>query len=153
MDSTDILIIGLVIIGIVAYLLYRYNRKVSKQMYQAQDMIAQNTVTTQIFVIDKKKAKPTPENITKAVYDQMNRTTKMRKMCMVKAKVGPKILTLMCDDPVFEALTPKKNYKVDIAGLYIVGITGANLALKKKKTWKEKLMVAFKRQSKEEVKK
>ena len=33
----------------------------------------------------------------------------------------------------------KKNVKVELAGIYIVSVKGANLANKKKKTFKEKM--------------
>ena len=143
MSSTDYLIIGLIIIGIAAYILYRYNRKVSKQMYEAQDMIAQHTQTMQVFVIDKKKARPKPELVGKQVYDQMTRLNRLNKMCMVKVKIGPKIMVLLCDQPVYDALETKKSYRLDMAGMYIVGITGARLDLKKKKSFKDKVYSMF----------
>jgi len=39
----------------------------------------------------------------------------------------------MCDDKVFKQLPIKKNVKVDLAGMYIVGIKGAKLAAPVKK--------------------
>lgn len=108
-------------------------------MIKAQDFIDQNKSTTQIFVIDKKKEKPSPSNLPKNIYAQLPKSSKMRKMNLVKAKVGPQIVTLMCDKPVFDVLTPKKNIKVELAGIYIVGIVGMNLADKKKKTLTEKI--------------
>ena len=143
MSSMDMFIISMAIIGVAAFLLYRYNRKMTKRMYEDEDMIASTKTTAQIFVIDKKRARPTPELLGKQVYDQLGRMSRMSKMCMVKAKVGPKIFTLMCDQPVFEALVPKKTYRVEIAGLYIVSIAGARLELKKKKTFKEKVFSVF----------
>ena len=43
-------------------------------------------------------------------------------MCMIKAKVGPQIVTLICEDDVFKKLPDKKNIRVDLAGIFIVGI-------------------------------
>ena len=48
---------------------------------------------------------------------------------------------------------PKKTYKVELSGLYIVGIVGMNLANKKKKTIREKLTVFSKENSKDVAKK
>ena len=90
-------------------------------------------------MIDKKIEKPSAANVTKAVYEQMPKTAKMRKMPLVKAKVGPQIVNLMCDKSVFEIIPVKKNVKVELAGIYIVSVKGANLANKKKKTFKEKM--------------
>ncbi len=115
-----------------------------KKVTQAQDFIEQNKISTQIFVIDKKMEKPTPSNVTKAVYDQLPKTAKIRKMPLVKAKVGPQIVNLMCDKSVFEIMPMKKNVKVELAGIYIVKIQGTNLANKKKKTFGEKMSLKMK---------
>lgn len=135
----DILLIVLIIVIIALAILYYFSRKNMGKMVQAQDFIEQNKIATQIFVIDKKIEKPSPANVTKAVYEQMPKTAKMRKMPLVKAKVGPQIVNLMCDKSVFEIIPVKKNVKVELAGIYIVSIKGANLANKKKKTFKEKM--------------
>ena len=126
-------------------------------MIQAQEFINQNRMTVQIFVIDKKQEKPSATNLPKAVFEQMPKTAKIRKANLVKAKVGPQIVTLMCDKPVYDVLPVKKNVKVDIAGMYIVSMTGLNLADKKKKTFTEKITAKLNNtmsaQSSEETKK
>ena len=38
---------------------------------------------------------------------------------MVKAKIGPKIMTLMADAQVFEALPVKSEVRVVVSGIYI----------------------------------
>ena len=88
-----------------------------KKMIQAQDFIDQNRTTVQIFVIDKRQEKPSPSNMPKAVYEQMPKSAKIRKTNLVRAKVGPQIVTLMCDKPVYQVLPVKKNVKVDL-GVY-----------------------------------
>ena len=87
----------------------------------------------------------------KAVYDQMPKTTRMRKTNLVRAKIGPQIVTLMCDNPVYEVLPVKKTVKVDIAGMYIVSIAGMNLEDKKKKTFTEKITASANRQMSEKA--
>jgi len=140
----DILIIVLIIVIIALGILYYFNRKNMGKMIQAQDFIEQNKVLTQIFVIDKKIEKPSPTNMTKAVYEQMPKMAKMRKMPLVKAKVGPQIVNLMCDKSVYEIIPVKKNVKVELAGIYIVKVKGTNLANKKKKTFGEKMSLKMK---------
>lgn len=124
-----------------------------RRMIQAQDFIDQNRMTVQIFVIDKKQEKPSPTNLPKSVYEQMPKTTRMRKANLVKAKVGPQIVTLMCDKPVFEVLPVKKSIKVDLAGMYIITVTGMNLADKKKKTFSEKISASVSRTMEKQSKK
>ena len=139
MQLLDVLFILIIVLAVVLGLLYYFNRKNMKKVTQAQDFIEQNKISTQIFVIDKKQEKPTAHNLPKGVYEQMPKTARMRKANLVKAKIGPQIMTLMCDKPVYEALPVKKSLKVDLAGIYIVSITGMNLADKKNKTFSEKI--------------
>ncbi len=139
LNASDIFIIIIVVLALLIVGMYYLNKKGMKRMIQAQDFIDQNRMTVQIFVIDKKQEKPSPSNMPKAVYEQMPKTAKMRKTNLVRAKVGPQIVTLMCDKPVYNAMPVKKSVKVDIAGMYIVSIAGVNLADKKKKTFGEKI--------------
>lgn len=153
MNPSDIIIIVAIVIVAILGGLYYLNKKSMRRMIQAQDFIDQNRMTVQIFVIDKKQEKPSPTNLPKSVYEQMPKTTRMRKANLVKAKVGPQIVTLMCDKPVFEVLPVKKSIKVDLAGMYIITVTGMNLADKKKKTFSEKISASVSRTMEKQSKK
>lgn len=145
MNVSDVLIIIMVVLAVIAAVLYFLNKKNTRQMIQAQDFIEHNRTTMQIFVIDKKQEKPSPTNLPKGMYEQMPRTSKMRKSNLVRAKVGPQIVTLMCDKPVYEVLQVKKSVKVELAGMYIIGVVGMNLEDKKKKTMGEKMSASMNR--------
>lgn len=153
MNFSDIIIIvGIIVVAILAGMYY-LNKKSMRRMIQAQDFIDQNRMTVQIFVIDKKQEKPSPTNLPKSVFDQMPKTARMRKANLVKAKVGPQIVTLMCDKPVFDVLPVKKSIKVDLAGMYIITVTGMNLQDKKKKTFTEKISASVNRTMEKQSKK
>lgn len=139
MTFFDVLIIVLVVVGIVLVGMYYFSRKNMRRVIQAQDFVEQNRTTMQIFIIDKKQEKPTASNLPKGVYEQMPKSAKLRKANLVRAKIGPQIMTLMCDKPVYDVLPVKKTIKVDLAGIYIVSIPGMNLADKKNKTFSEKI--------------
>lgn len=139
MTFFDVLIIVLVVVGIVLVGMYYFSRKNMRRVIQAQDFVEQNRTTMQIFIIDKKQEKPTASNLPKGVYEQMPKSAKLRKANLVRAKIGPQIMTLMCDKPVYDVLPVKKTLKVDLAGIYIVSIPGMNLADKKNKTFSEKI--------------
>ena len=139
MAFSDYLIIITIVVAVILAILFYLNKKNMGKVVQAQEFIEQNKATVQIFVIDKKLEKPTTANMTKAIYDQLSKTTRMRKMPLVKAKVGPQIVNLMCDKSIYEIMPVKKTIKVELAGIYIVKIHGMNLADKKKKTFREKM--------------
>ena len=54
----------------------------------------------------------------------MPKMYKFMKTYLVKAKIGPQIMTLMCEKKVFDLLPLMKNVKVDMAGMYIVSVKG-----------------------------
>jgi len=113
-----------IIAVIVAAVFYFLNKWAGKKNAQQQDMVNQHKQTTSIYVIDKKKEKITTAHFSKAIIDQMPRMAKMMKTPLVKAKIGPQIMTLLCDEAVFAALPVKKTVTVEVAGAYIVGMKG-----------------------------
>ena len=139
---------------------YFLNRWAGKRTAQHQEMVAQHKQTMSIYVIDKKKDKLTNANLPKAMTDQMPRMGKFMKMPLVKAKVGTQIMTLVCDENVFNALPIKKNVSVEMAGIYIVGMKGMKTKLEMEaqrkarrkdggdtapKKWHENLLSKFKK--------
>lgn len=120
----EILLLVVGIIAVILVVLYFLGRKLQGKADSQQAMIDQNKTTTSILVIDKKKQKVKDSNLPKIVQDQIPKYIRFRKLPMVKAKIGPKITTLLCDDKVFKALPVKRMVKVDLAGMYIVGMKG-----------------------------
>lgn len=120
----QILLIVLAVLTVALVVLYFVGRKLQTRADGQQSMIDQAKITTSILVIDKKKMKIKDSNLPKIVQDQVPAYLKWRKMPLVKAKIGPKIQTLLCDEKVFKELPVKKNVKVDIAGMYIVALKG-----------------------------
>ena len=120
----DILIIVFVVVLALAVGLYFLNRWASRRMSDQQEAVERSKTTASIYVIDKKKDKITNANLPKAIVDQIPKWSRIMKMPLVKAKIGPQIMTLICDAKVFPVLPVKKTVKVDLAGLYIVGMKG-----------------------------
>lgn len=120
----EILLLVLGIIAVILVILYFVGRKLQNKANDQQSIINDNKTTMSILVIDKKKMKAKDSNLPKMVQDQIPKYLRFRKLPLVKAKIGPKITTLMCDDKVFKDLPVKKMVKVDLAGMYIVGIKG-----------------------------
>ena len=78
--------------------------------------------TVSLLVIDKKKVKMTQAvqaGLPKMVLDQTPRYLRWTKVPIVKAKIGPKIVTLVADERVFQTLPVKTEAKVVLSGLYI----------------------------------
>ena len=120
----EIIMTIVIIISVILGILYFLNQWASKKMGQQQKMIESSKQSITIYVIDKKKDKIANANFPKSVEAQIPKRMKFMKFPLVKAKIGPQIVTLMCDKKVFNALPVKKNAKVELSGGYIVGMKG-----------------------------
>ncbi len=131
------LLAGIIIVLIVCAL-YFLNRAAYKKMDEQQALIDSTKMSATIYVIDKKRDKITNINLPKAAQDQIPAYAKLMKMYFVKAKIGPQIVTLMCDKNVFNAVPLKKNIKAQISGMYLVDFVGLKSAEQMKQEKKEK---------------
>ena len=134
----DILIIVFIVVVVAGGGLYFLNRWASTRMVQHQRMIEQSRQTISVFTIDKKKLKPSEANLPKVVSEQLPKRYKYMKLPFVKAKVGPQIMTFMCDKRIFDAIPLQKNVKIDVAGIYIIDMKGLKSAEEMKQHRKEK---------------
>jgi len=136
--STDIIIIVFIIVAAVVAGLYFLNRWASKKQVGQQQLIEKTKQRADIYVIDKKRDKAENVNLPKMVTEQMPRLSKIMKLYFVKAKVGPQIVTMMCDKKVFTFIEPKKTYKAEIAGMYIINVKGMKTAAELKEAAKQR---------------
>ena len=77
--------------------------------------------------------------LPKVVAEQIPKYMRFAKLPLVKAKVGPKVMTLIADVKVFDALPLKTEVKVAVSGIYITAVKGVRGSLetppKKKGFW------------------
>ena len=134
---TIVLLVILVILIAAVIALYFFGKKAQKKQDEQQAQIQANKQTVSMLVIDKKKMKIKEANLPKIVYEQTPKYMRWAKVPVVKAKIGPKVMTLMADERVFQALPVKTEAKVVISGIYITEIKsvrgGAVPAAPKKK--------------------
>jgi hypothetical protein len=106
------LFIALIIVG----------RKMQKKQAASQADIEAASQVISMLVIDKKKMRVKDANLPKMVAEQIPKYMRMAKLPLVKAKVGPKVMTLIADVKVFENLPLKTEVKVAVSGMYITEI-------------------------------
>lgn len=110
------------ILGIITFALYKYgNKQQQKQREQRQQMF-DNMQVVSMLVIDKKRMKVSDAGFPKAIIDQMPKRAARAKAPVVKAKIGPRIVTLLCDEKVYDEVPVKAEIKAQISGIYIMGI-------------------------------
>lgn len=144
----NVLLVILVFVAAALVAMYFVGRKMEKKQVESQAMIDAAKQTVTIMAIDKKKMKFTEAGLPQMVVDQTPWYAKRMKVPVVKAKIGPKIMTMLADEKVFEQLPLKTEAKVVISGLYITDIKyvrGGIPPMPKKKTFGEKVKGIFKK--------
>ena len=121
----------LVILLILLAVLYFFGRKLERRQRESESMLKAAEQTVSMLIIDKKKLKMKDSGLPKMVIDQTPKYMFWAKVPVVKAKVGPKIMTLIADEKVFEQIPVKKEVKVVISGIYITAIKSARGGLEK----------------------
>ena len=115
-----LIILGVVAIVFVGYKIFK--KKMQKKVDDQQVLVNQHKVAASILVLEKKKDRIPNANIPKSVIEQIPKMYKIKKVPIVKAKVGPQVMDLLCDEDVFDRLPLRKTVRVDLAGIFIAGI-------------------------------
>ena len=119
---TIVMIVIIVVLIGLCIGLYIFGKKAEKRQAEQQEQMEAAAQTVSMLIIDKKKMKLKESGLPAAVIESTPKYLRRTKVPVVKAKVGPRIMTLMCEGKVFEVLPVKKEVKAVVSGLYITGI-------------------------------
>lgn len=118
-----ILIVAAVIAAIIA-ILYFLGKKAQKKQAEQQEMLEANKQTISMLIIDKKRMKLRDSGLPQIVLEQTPKALRGSKMPIVKAKVGPQIMSLICDEKIFDSVPVKKEVKAVVSGIYVLDVKG-----------------------------
>lgn len=118
------LIVIAVVLTIAVIVLYFLGKKAQKKQAEQQEILNANRQTFSMLIIDKKRMKMRDAGLPQIVMDQVPRLMRGSKMPIVKAKVGPQIMSLICDEKIFESVPVKKEVKAVVSGIYVLGVKG-----------------------------
>lgn len=127
-----VLLIVAAVITVVFIALYFLGKKLQKRQAESEEQMKAVAQTFTILVIDKKKMKLSEANLPKIVLDQTPKYLRRSKVPIVKAKIGPKVMSLMCDAKIFDLIPIKKEVKAVISGIYITDVKGLRTNLETK---------------------
>ena len=134
-----IFIVVLVISIAILVALYFVGKKMQKKQAEQEALMEQNKQSVSMLIIDKKRMKLKEAGLPQSVYDQMPKRMNLAKFPVVKAKIGPQIISLISDEKIFDSIPVKKEVKASISGIYILEVKGlhgkAQVAPAKKKGW------------------
>ncbi len=155
-------IVAVILIGVLVTLYILGNRMQKKQLEQKKQMVDAAQPAT-MLIIDKKIMPMKDAGLPKIVMEQTPKKYQKAKVPVVKAKIGPQIMTLICDDAIFDDVPKRGEVKAMVSGIYLVSVksirkvkkSAAEIAeeeanaKKKKKGFREKMrakQVAYQKQ-------
>lgn len=113
----------LIIAAIALFLLYHFGQKLQIRQAESQKAIDTYSQTVSLLAIDKKKMKLKAAPFPAEVYEKTPVYLRHLSVYVVKAKIGPKIVNLMCEKNVFEQIPLKVTIQGKISGAYLTEIT------------------------------
>ena len=119
---TLIVLAVLLVGGIVA--LYFAGKKAQKKQAEQQEALEANKQTVSMLVIDKKRIRLKDSGLPQMVIDQTPKYMRRSKLPVVKVKVGPQIMTLICEERIFDIVPVKKEVKAVVSGIYVMDVKG-----------------------------
>lgn len=140
-----ILIVILIIVAIAFGVLYYFGNKIQKRQREQQVQLDAMAQTVTMLVIDKKRMKISESGLPQVAIDQTPKYMRWSKVPIVKAKIGPRIMTLIADEKVFQVIPVKKECKVVLSGIYISAIKSARGGLEQPAPKKKGFFARFKK--------
>lgn len=125
MSKVTIVLLVILIVSIIAcVVLYFLGKRAEKKQAEQQEKLDAVAQTVSMLIIDKGKMRLRDANLPAIVLENTPKYLRRSKVPVVKAKVGPKIMTLMCDAQIYPLIPVKKEVKATVSGIYITGVKG-----------------------------
>ena len=119
-----VLLVVLAVMAIIIGVLYFLGKKAQKKQDEQQEMLQANKQTVSMLIIDKKRMKIKESGLPQVVIDQTPKMMRNSKLPIIKAKVGPQIMSLICDEKIYDSIPLKKEVKASVSGIYVLDVKG-----------------------------
>lgn len=116
------LLIFIIVFGVavlIAVGLYFLGKRAEKKNAKNAAEIERTAQPMNFYVIDKKKMRLKNAGLPKIAYEQANFMAKIGKLPIVKAKIGNRVMNLVCDEAVYKTLLPKQEVHAMVSGIYV----------------------------------
>ena len=117
-----LVILGVLIVAVVA--LYFFGKRAQKKQAAQKEQMDAMAQNVSMLIIDKKRMRMKESGLPQMVIDQTPKWLRRSKLPIVKAKVVPKVMSLVCEESIFELVPVKKEVKAVVSGIYITSVRG-----------------------------
>ena len=122
--GTIVLLVILAVLLVAVIVLYFLGKKAQKRQAEQQEQLEAMKQTVSMLIIDKKRMKLKDSGLPQAVIEQAPRLMRGSKLPIVKVKVGPQVMSLVCDEKIYDQVPVKKEVKATVSGIYITSVKG-----------------------------
>lgn len=138
--AVRVIIIVLIVVLAALVALYFLGRKAQKKQVAQKQQLDAMKQTVSMLVIDKKRMKLKDAGLPAQVLEQTPKLMRNTKLPIVKAKIGPRVMSLICDAKIFDQVPIKKEVKAVVSGIYITSVRGIRGPLEQAPKKKKGLM-------------
>ena len=105
MSTLGIVLLVIAIVLLVAMVVLFFLGKRAEKKKEEQDaQIAAASQTVSMLIIDKKRMPLKDAGLPQQIIEQTPKLMRRSKLPIVKAKVGPKVMTLIADEKIFDEI-------------------------------------------------
>ncbi|MBQ4069260.1 MAG: hypothetical protein IJC76_08415 [Lachnospiraceae bacterium] len=148
-----VMLIILAILVVAIIVLYILGKKAEKKQAEQKELMEQSSQTMSFYVIDKKRVKLKEAGLPKIVLEQTPKYLRRAKLPIIKVKVGPRVMSLVCEEEVFKTILPKQEVKAQVSGIYVTSARRIRGPLPEPKKTKKELRAEKKAQKAKEKEK
>ena len=119
-------IVGIILVVLIVgcFFLYKKGKSMQEKSESTQREMQATAQTQSLLIIDKKRMRLKEANLPKIVLEQTPKYLRRTKVPIVKVKIGPKVLNMICEEKIFDLIPVKKEVKAVINGIYIMDVKG-----------------------------
>ncbi len=119
-----VLIVVLVVLTAAVVALILLGKRAQKKQAEQQQQLEAMKQTVTMLIIDKKRMKLKDAGLPQAVLEQTPKLLRGSKLPILKVRIGNRVMSLICDEKIFESVPTKKEVKASVSGIYVTEVKG-----------------------------
>ena len=124
--STGLIVLIVVLVVLIAAVvaLFILGKRAQKKQEEQQVQLDAMKQTVTMLIIDKKRMKLNEAGLPQAVIDQTPKLLRGSRLPILKVRIGNRVMSLICDEKIFESVPTKKEVKASVSGIYVTEVKG-----------------------------
>ncbi len=124
--STGLIVLIVVAVVLIAAIvaLIILGKKAQKKQEEQQVQLDAMKQTVTMLIIDKKRMKLKEAGLPQAVIDQTPKLLRGSRLPILKVRIGNRVMSLICDEKIFDSVPTKKEVKASVSGIYVTDVKG-----------------------------